>query len=315
MIRNPRRLVKQTLWVASALAASAAWALSQTPAPGPLSPMGGVIDAGKWNFRKLLPVASPGVQQVELDQDTLAHANADLSDIRIVQGGRQIPFILERTSIIRAVPISAAQEKDPGRPSRSLWELKLPQPLPLADVTCASSSPLFERTMRLGEEVPDDRGATFSVDLGGAVWKRTPGDGQRVFVLPLDKPPRSALLNLETDNGDNAPIDLNTFEGHYPATRAIFKTGGGSEPIWLCYGNQEAGFPSYDLRLIAGDLLRAERNSITAGPQKITEGAAAKAAEAITGASKYLFWGALTLVVVALLVITAKLLPKPDKTG
>jgi len=281
---------------------------------GSLSLQGAAIDPGKWRYRKSLPVKDPGAQQVELDQDVLAHAAPVLSDIRIVQADHQIPYVLERTSITRTVPLSVTQKKDPDHPSHSVWVLKLPQPgLPLASLICTSSSPLFQRTIRLSEEVQDERGETYSRELGGANWNRTPDDPQPSLALKFDSEPQTGTLYLDTDNGDNAAIELCSFNGDYAVTRVVFKaTGDSTQPVWLYYGNPDAQFPSYDVRLIAGDLLRAERHAITAGPQEATGGAAGSTSEALTGASRYLFWGALLLVVVVLLAVTAKLLPKAD---
>jgi hypothetical protein len=148
--------------------------------------------------------------------------------------------------------------------------------------------------------------------LGGATWSRVPVDKQTGrLVIQLDRAPETGRLYLETDNGSNAPVNLHSFEGEYFATRAIFKAPADSaEPVWLCYGNPNAEPPSYDLRLVADNLLRSDRQAITAGAQATGDGFATSASEALTGASRYLFWGALILVVIALLAVTAKLLPK-----
>ncbi len=281
---------------------------------GSLSVQGGAIDPANWKYRKALPVSGHGGQQVELDQDVLAHAAGDLSDIRIAQAGRQIPFVLERTSITRAIPLSATRKVDAENPTRSLWVLKLPQPgLPITSLTCRALSPIFERSMRLFEEVVDDRGDTDSRELGGAAWRHTPGDSRQSLVLQLDTAPQSGILYLQTDNGNNAALELSSFEGAYPVTRAVFKAPEDSaDPVWLYYGNENAGFASYDLRLVTDELLRAPREPITAGPQEATNGAPGGTAGALSGASRYLFWGALSLVVAALLAVTAKLLPRED---
>jgi len=46
--------------------------------------------------------------------------------------------------------------------------------LPIARLACVSSSPLFERNMRLWEEVTDERGEKLPRELGRAAWKQTP---------------------------------------------------------------------------------------------------------------------------------------------
>jgi hypothetical protein len=189
--------------------------------------------------------------------------------------------------------------------------LKLPQSaLPIDTLTCASPSPLFHRSIRLWEELSDDRGDTYSRDLGHADWSRTPAAPQPTLVLKLDTTPQANLIYLETDNRDNAPIELGAFKATYPVTRVIFKAAADpAQPIWLYYGNPEAASPSYDLRLIAADLLRAERQPITAAPQNPTDGVTAATSAALSGASRSIFWGVLALVVIVLLGVTAKLLP------
>lgn len=284
---------------------------------GSLTLQGGSFDPAGWKYRKLLPIGGQGAQQVEFDQDVLSHSSdGDFDDIRIVQSGHQIPFILEHTSIARTVSLPASHKQDADHPSQTVWTLDLPQPgLPISTITCASSSPLFKRSVDLTEEFSDERGDTNSRELGNATWSQTPGDqspgGQaHPLVLSLNTAPQSGVLFLETDNGDNAPIDLHAFQGAYPVTRAIFKAAADpAQPIWLYYGNQDAPAPDYDLRLVAGDLLRAERQPITAGPEQPTSATAASATQTLTGASRYLFWAALALVVAGLLAITAKLLP------
>jgi len=160
----------------------------------------------------------------------------------------------------------------------------------------------------------DDRGDTYSRELGSARWIRTPSDARAILRLDLDVAPQGAVLYLETDNGDNAPMELDAFQGAYPVTRVIFKSGEeAGQGAWLYYGNQEAGPPSYDLGLIAGDLLRAERQLVTAGPEQ-TSDRWSTAPVVLSGYSRYLFWGALGVVVFALLAITARFLPKEDNS-
>jgi hypothetical protein len=89
---------------------------------------GAQIDVAKWKFRKLLPLAQSGVQQVELDPELLARSQPDQRDLRIVHGENQLPFIFERTSLSRPISVNAAAANDPKKPALSRWSLKLPQP-------------------------------------------------------------------------------------------------------------------------------------------------------------------------------------------
>jgi hypothetical protein len=93
----------------------------------------------------------------------------------------------------------------------------------------------------------------------------------------------------------------------YPATRILLKAKPGDE-LFLYYGNPQVAPPSYDLSLVAKQLLTAEKND-----------ASLLAEEQLKGSSWYknqmpsqggvLLWGILALVVVVLLFIISRLLP------
>ena len=118
---------------------------------------------------------------------------------------------------------------------------------------------------------------------------------------------QSDTLFLETDNGDNPPIELEKFTAFYPATRILFKAKPEDE-LFLYYGNPQAAPPSYDLSLVAGQLLTAEKKiaSISA-EQQLKESSWYKNQVASQGG--VLLWGILALVVVVLLFIISRLLP------
>jgi hypothetical protein len=276
---------------------------------------GAQIDVAKWKFRKLLLLSQNGVQQVELDPELLARSQPDQRDIRIVRGEYQLPFLFERTSLSRPISLNAAAANDPKKPAFSRWSLKLPQSaLPIARLVCTSSSPLFHRQIRLWEEVTDERGDKFASDLGRATWDQTPTSPKRDLVIELNARLQSDTLFLETDNGDNPAIDLRDFRSYYPVTRVIFKaTSDPVQPVWLYYGNLDASAPRYDLTLVASELLKAERSPITAGPEENLSSKPSFVGETLTGSTRYIFWAALALVVIVLLAIMSRFLPKPQQ--
>jgi uncharacterized protein DUF3999 len=276
---------------------------------------GAQIDMAKWKFRKPLPLTQSGVQQVELDAELLARSQADQRDIRIVRGEYQLPFIFERSSVSRPVSLSGAAANDSKKPALSRWSLKLPQPgVPITRLVCTSSSPLFHRQMRLWEEVTDERGDKFASDLGRATWDQTPDAPKRDLVIELNARPQSDRLFLETDNGDNPAIELHEFRGYYPVTRVVLKaTPDPAKPVWLYYGNLDATAPRYDLTLVAGELLKAERSTITAGPEENLSPKPSFVGQTLTGSTRYIFWGALALVVIVLLAIMSRFLPKAQQ--
>ena len=268
---------------------------------------GAKIDVTPWKFRKPIQIAQPGAQQVELDPDILGRSAPDFHDLRVVSENTQVPYLIECTSIERTVSFNARSANDPKRLTLSRWQLKLPQPLPLRRVSCASPSALFERTFRFWEELTDDRGDQYPRELAQITWQRVPNQPARQLAVSFAAPPKTDTVLMETDNGDNPPIELQDFRGYYPATRIIFVSSK-SQPIELFYGNEEAAAPRYDANLIAAQLLRSERTPAALGPQEILK--SERIAETLTGSTRYVFWGVLGVVVIALLVLISRLLPK-----
>ena len=130
----------------------------------------------------------------------------------------------------------------------------------------------------------------------------------REFALTLDGRLQSDTLFLETENGDNRAIELEKFAVFYPATRLLFKAKADDE-LFLYYGNPRASAPSYDLNLVAGQLLAADKATATLAAEEHLK-KTSWAENQTPGQGGVLFWGILAVVVVALLVIIARLLPK-----
>jgi hypothetical protein len=266
------------------------------------------IDIAPWKFRKAIQVAKTGAQQLELDPDVLARAMPDLRDLRVASEDAQLPYLIERTSISRTVTLTAANANDREHPAISRWQLKLPQAaVPITRITCASDSTLFERTLRVWEEVRDDRGDKYPGELAQAMWHRVPNQSVGQLAASLERPPRGDTIMIETDNGDNPPIELHDFRGYYPVARIIF-TSAKSQPIALYYGNDEAVAPRYDAKLMAAQLLRSDRMMAALGPQETLK--SERLTETLSGSARYIFWGALGIVVIALLILISRLLPK-----
>ena len=162
--------------------------------------------------------------------------------------------------------------------------------------------------MTLYEELTDERGDKYRRNLGGAAWTQTPDRRSREFALPLNGRLQSDTLFLETENGDNPPIELEKFAVFYPATRVLFKARAGDE-LFLYYGNPRVSAPSYDLNLVAGQLLMSDKTTATLATEKQLK-KSSWAENQTPGKGGVMFWGILAVVVVALLVIIARLLPK-----
>ncbi|MFA5057375.1 MAG: DUF3999 family protein [Opitutaceae bacterium] len=293
--------------------------------PGPLGPnpdflpgeplpeipaLGTPLDVTPWAFRKPVRTGAAGVQQLELDAAVLARARRDFGDLRLISGDRQVPFVIERTSLTRAIAVDATPVPDPKQPHLSRWRLTLPHPcLPLVRLTATVSTPLFQREMRLIEDVEDDRGYTSRRWLGQTTWNQTPGRHATLFTIAVNQPPATDTLWLETDNGDNPPIALGNVRVHHPVTRLLFKAAD-EAPVFLYYGCPQAAAPRYDLSLVGAQLLAADKATPGLGAEETLKGQSFAETIALAGRSGALFWSMLVLVVIVLLVVIARLLPK-----
>jgi hypothetical protein len=268
---------------------------------------GAALDVSEWQFRKPVKISSGGAQQIEPDLEVLAHTKPDFGDLRVLRGGKQVPYIIQHTSISRALTPQATATNDAKNPKLSRWTIKLPETsLPIARLTCVARTPLFERSMSLYEEVTDERGGKYRHPLAGATWTQTPERRSKEFALTLDSPLESDTLFLETDNGDNPLIELEKFTAFYPATRILFKAKPDDE-LFLYYGNPSVSPPSYDLSLVAGQLLAAGKNVASLSSEEQLK---KSPWNQIPGHGGVLFWGILALVVIVLLGVISRLLPK-----
>ena len=127
--------------------------------------------------------------------------------------------------------------------------------------------------------------------------------------MPLQMPPLGAVLFLETDNGDNDAIELHELKFAHPVTRLVFRPSG-SEELQLYYGNPKASAARYDLSLVSATVIRSDRVSASLGSEERLKTGASLGFGVSAPAQVALFWGVLGVVVVVLLVIITRLLPK-----
>ena len=289
---------------------------TENPAYHPAEVLAGVqdngtaLDVSAWRFRKPVKVAGIGAQQIELDLDVLSHAQPSFADLRLVRHGEQVSYITERTSIQRALTPDVTVTNDARDRMLSRWVLKLSRAnLPVTRLVCTSRTPLFQRDLTASEELRDERGEKYQHILGRASWTQKPDAAKTEFTLTFDSAPESDTVVLETQNGDNPPIQLEAFQAFYPVTHLLFKTGT-NDQYFLYYGNPEASASHYDLSLVANELLAADKAVASLGAEETLK--TPWRASGASGKGGVVFWGILALVVVALLAVIARLLPKSE---
>jgi len=289
--------------------------LKQRPdfAPDPVLPRvaahGAGIDLADWQFVRAIEGTGPGVVRIELDAPALANTQPGAADVRLIQAGRQIPYLVgpSRPLVING---TVTPDPDPDRPTISRWKVTLPvSDLPVHQVTVHSTASLFARRFTVRALPSDHPGHERMQMLGAADWTRTPGEEASAtpLVIPVGQARFPAVFAIETDNGANAPIPIEDVRVHCTAPTLIAKIPDNS-PLTLYYGNPRANLPIYDLRLVREELLRADARPLSPGPERTAEGRTSSNRRPGTAGSPWL-WAALGLTVAALLWAVAKLLP------
>ncbi len=269
------------------------------------------LDTSEWKYRRTVTLTRSGIEELELDPQVLAKAQPKgFGDLRIMQDGKQLPYVVETPGLSRPLTPILTAISSADHPTRSRWKLTFPEAaIPVSQIIVDSSTPLFQREMRLFEAIKSAAGEDYENALASQSWRRAPdGAVSRPLVFPLSGPLHSDTLWIETENGDNPPIVLETPRAIYPVVRLIFKVDSTQETT-LVYGNPLANAPQYDLSLVAARLLTASRVPASLGAAIAAPATPAPFLAGLNGG--VLFWAVLSLVVVVLLAVVAKLMPKP----
>jgi hypothetical protein len=271
---------------------------------------GGPIDLAGWGRRRPVEITTPGVIHLELDAVTLAGMAhpADLADLRLVQDGRQIPWLRTDAHPQRTLPATVTETPDPERPAMSRWSITLPvDGLPAASLTATSPDPLFSRDLVLTGRTVDRLGNRIPATFGNSAWTVSPDmpAARRTLDMNLGGTRLPRELTLETDNRDNPPIRIAQVSIAFQAPVIAARTTHGG-PVLLYYDNPGSKAPDYDLALVRDELLAADAATARLGPEEVLK--PAKRRE--PGAGSPWLWAALAIVVALLLTVVAKLLPR-----
>ena len=270
--------------------------------------MGAAIDLQDWSRSRKVYAAASGVIRIELDAQVMANCRTDLGDIRLVQDGKQIPYVVRPGAVKREMkPSGIVLKNDPKRPTLSRWEITLPvDGLPATSLGARSASNLFSRTFIASADRKDPLGNAGTEELGTADWTKS-GDLDAALVLNFRGSRLPQTFHLETDHGDNPPIPVDDVVIRFNAPSIVAKLAS-EAPLFLCYGNPQAMAPRYDLRLVWDELMAADQQATTLGSEELLRPGSAKPG-AMDAGSPWL-WLALAGVVIVLLVVVAKLLPR-----
>ena len=291
--------------------ASAHWGTSRdvpAAAGGAVAAMptaGATIEPQSFRYARSIPIGAAGLATLPLDAAALAHGT--LADVRIATAdGHQVPFLVERLAEPLAVPLSAPVRLTGGRdPStRSRYRIRLPYAgLPASRLVVQTDARVFNRDVEL-QMLPsaddDPRARSGPITIATAAWRHADPE-LPAPALSMELPAlRVAELSLVVDEGDNAPLPLRDATLLLPAYRLRFFRDGRT-PLTLLYGRSDIGAPRYDLALLAPRLLGAPAQDVAASAERETSN--------VTGVTPTIvFWCALALAVLALVVLIARLL-------
>lgn len=274
------------------------------PLPG-LPFLGAELDLKKWDQKRGLPVPAAGVYEVDFDDALLASGYPRFPALRLVQGSRQVPYLLDRCPSLRVVPLPCASEASP-RPGVGLWRLSLPQQgLPVHALRLNFGNRLFVRNITVIEERFDGRGQPQRLLLASLSWSRASQEEPLTRLISLPHGSRAGTLLLELENGDNEALIPSAVEALLPVVRMRFRTDGAAD-LQILGGNPSAYEPRYDVSLVADQLMQAGVTRLYPGPVETPQAGEG----GLPLAAGWLFWGAVVLVVGILLLLLAVLLPK-----
>jgi hypothetical protein len=272
----------------------------------------GAIDLADWTYRRGVMVSDPSaVQELELDLWVLARSRQGLEDVRLVSGGRQVPYILERGGILRSFDLRVELERDSDRPRVSRWRLEMPdEGIPVTRIGCEVGTPFFDRAWKLYEEYEEGAGRPVERLLATGRWVRKPGVADGVFWLSPGDRPRGRVLVLEMDNGDNPELEIRAFRGSIQAPRLYFRAPGRSVLELVC-GNRRVQAPVYDLAMLAPQVMAVRRaRAVLEGVGEVLDGRVRREVGGRGGA--LFFWVVVVLVVGGLLALIQRLLPEVE---
>ena len=293
------------------------------PAPLPFAALiGAQLAVERWARVRPLAVRGPeDLYTLTLGAADLAVLRRDLGDLRLAdEAGRQLPYILEAEASEARIEMALASDPA-GRPRQeagtSRYRLAPAGPalgrasaLPLRALELDFDAAFFSRPVRLlvpaqgarrGERVVFS--GTLAREASSAGPLRIALDGSRV-----------AELVLEVEEGDNAPLTLRRAAGVVAVPRLVFKAAAG--PYRLLLGNAEAAPPSYDLASLRREVLAYSAVGVEVGPADDNPAFSRRPWERLGDApSTLLLWGALGGSVIALLLLTARILRQPPAGG
>lgn len=266
---------------------------------------GAPFDPAGYTWKSTLNIPGPGYYRLQLIAE--AALDPDFKGMRLVHGQSQVPFFMGREEI-RRLTLKAEPRQD-RKNNRTIWELQLLRVSSRWHAIELESEGIFNRRVEL---LAPKAASSGWQSLAGKTWEHRTR-GRAVLLLPLPQTGQNRdRLRLVIAHGDNQPIAITHIRAHYGAPPLFFLAheGGTYE---LFGGNPEASAARYDLSLIQDELKASmpEPIGMTALASISAQGWHGSWHSLLQN-TRWGFYAALALATVILIVIVARLFPKPS---
>jgi hypothetical protein len=305
--------------------ATARWGEPRESAPTAAAPeavalhrTGAPIDAKTFRWTRTIPTGEPGLTALTLDAAVLAHSR--IADVRIARAdGRQVPYIVERLEeplridlpVLEFTPTPSATGSEFSTPdlgrTQSHYRLRLPyDTLPASRLVLTTPARVFRRQLRVEVVRPpalhDGRRGRWRETVASSTWIHA-DESTPALPLTLELPAmHSDEAYLVIEEGDNSPLPIAPPTLLLPTYRLRFYRDRADAPLSLLYGRPGLGAPTYDIALLAPELVGAAAVEVAPGPE--SAGGAAAAGRI----PQMVFWAVLGVAVLAMIALIGRLL-------
>lgn len=283
---------------------------------------GASVEVSEWRSQRRITLdGQEDLWMLTLAPEDLAAARPDLGDLRLVdEKDQQVPYILEAGAVERRVALvretaPLAARSDGRRLTRHRLLVRAPGSsdealeLPLSSLELEVQEAFFDRPARLF--APPGPGGRHERTLFSGRLTRTvdPRASVRPIMLALDGS-RLSEVTLEVDEGDNAPLTVQSAHAVVRVPRVTFKAAPGVYRLLL--GNRAAAAPRYDLASLRQEVLSYSAREASAAPREANPRYRRFAGDYFTNAPPtVLLWVTLLAAVAALLFLTTRVLRQP----
>jgi len=254
------------------------------------------LDPAPWRVRRpITPPPATLLAFVAVD-DRAEH----IPSLRIVdEGGRQLPYLLERESRLLLMPISFAEAPGPANGANALRIGGIDPTRAIDALELDAKDAFFEREVTVEEAAPrrrerSDRGGVLRRRLGGAHWVRRPDESSPLRV-PIAQPDEDEIF-VVFQNGAERPLTIERISLERVERRLDFLLAP-AQSLTLLSDNPAVSSPQYDLALVADRMADLPAAAAQVGAAEVS------AAPRETAGSRWL-WAA---VLVAALGVTGTL--------